>query len=136
MDSANPHPVDTEDVKATHDKMTAIDSDVKWAVFKFVGGTMKTSLTGKDFETFKAQFTDEVVAFAYYRLDHGVYVFMLWTGEKAPPTDKIAATAMQPFLQSIIKTFAHEMKTSKIDDVNPDNISKLVDNAKGISGGL
>ncbi|XP_071083303.1 coactosin-like protein [Haliotis cracherodii] len=134
MGNVVPSSVDTEDVKATHDRITALESDVNWAVFKFDKGKVKTSSTGKDFKTFVAQFSDDEVAFAYYRLEFGVYILMVWLGEKSSATDKLAVTTATPFVLAILKTFVYQFVTSKLADVDLDRITKLVDKAKGVAG--
>ncbi|XP_046551341.1 uncharacterized protein LOC124261065 [Haliotis rubra] len=130
MDNPIPSSVDAVDVKAAHDKITDIANSVFWAVFKFKKGIIKTSSTGTDFKSFTAQFADDEVAFASLRLK-GQNVFVLWIGEKSQQTDKLMATAVAPFIQAIIKTFAYEYTTSKKADIDQDHMIKLLKEAKG-----
>ncbi|XP_067651824.1 coactosin-like protein [Haliotis asinina] len=132
MGNLAPSPVDTADVQKTYDRLTAFETDINWAVFKFDNGKIKTSATGKDFKTFVAQFSDEEVAIAYYRLEFGVYVLMVWVGLKSSTGDKIALTTATPFVVTILNTFSFQFMTSKIADVDLDHITELVAKAKGL----
>ncbi|XP_067650922.1 uncharacterized protein [Haliotis asinina] len=131
-----PSSVDAVDVKAAHEKIKDIENSMFWAVFKFKKGIIKATSTGTDFKSFQAQFSDKEVSFGYYRHEAGVFLLIVWAGQRSSPTDKLTLVTATPFLLAVIKTFADQLMTGKLAGVDLDSITKLVNKAKGLTKGI
>ncbi|XP_046551347.1 uncharacterized protein LOC124261070 [Haliotis rubra] len=121
--------------KEAEDKLSAIQGGGSWEIFKIENGKMKPSSKGKDFKKLLTQFSDKEVAFGYYRHEAGVFMIIVWAGQKSSPTDKLTLVTATPFLLAMIKTFADQLMTGKLAGVDLDSITKLVNKAKGLTKG-
>merc|ERR1712193_255607 len=135
--------MDNDAIGSAYEDVRNDSTETTWAVFEYeednsivVGGT------GSDFEEFKCHFKDEVRLFGFLRVTSGdelskraKFVLVSWCGNGVSPLKRAKTSTDKAELKRIVQSFAVEIQTNEVSELEENAIKDVVAKAGGANYG-
>jgi len=113
-----------------------------WLILSYDGNSIILSATGDEFDDFKSRFTDEERLFGFLRMTTGdekskraKFVLVTWIGSEVNPLKRAKVSTDKSVVKSVIKSFALEIQTSDLSELDEAHITQLLVKAGGANYG-
>jgi len=137
--------IQREPIAEAYDDVRNDGTETTWALLSYDENTIVLSATGTDFDEFKMKFNEEERLFGFLRMTTGEepnfkskrakFVLITWIGANVSPLKRAKVSTDKSTVKSIVKSFAIEIQTSDLSELNEDHIKAMLLKAGGANYG-
>jgi len=137
--------IQQEAINAAYEDVRNDSTPTTWALLAYDGNTIVLNATGEEFSDFQSRFKDDDRLFGFVRMTTGAepafksarakFVLVTWIGAEVSALKRAKVSTDKSLVKGVLKSFALEIQTSELNELNEESIKQMLVKAGGANYG-